>query len=203
MNVVVLWHMHQPYYVNPLTKKAMMPWVRLHAAKGYLDMIDLVTAQPDLRINFNFTPVLVRQILELVNREVQDEWENLSRKRAVDLDLQDRRHLLENFFKINWDTLIRPMPRYAELLAKRGAGYTTAKLDSLVKKFSDADFRLGLNAAQTTLGAKPRRFRKRMTCSCRASVSSIARWSGRLTRRSPVGPAPMRRRSTRTTVGIA
>jgi alpha-amylase/alpha-mannosidase (GH57 family) len=141
MNVVILWHMHQPYYVNPLTKKAMMPWVRLHAAKGYLDMIDLVTAQPDLRINFNFTPVLVRQILELVNREVQDEWENLSRKRAVDLDLQDRRHLLENFFKINWDTLIRPFPRYAELLAKRGAGYTTAKLDSLVKTFSDADFR--------------------------------------------------------------
>ena len=70
MNVVILWHMHQPYYVNPLTKKAMMPWVRLHAAKGYLDMIDLVTAQPELRVNFNFTPVLVRQILELVNREV-------------------------------------------------------------------------------------------------------------------------------------
>ena len=31
MNVVILWHMHQPYYVNPLTKKAKMPWVRLHA----------------------------------------------------------------------------------------------------------------------------------------------------------------------------
>ena len=56
VNVVLLWHMHQPYYVNPLTKKAMMPWVRLHAAKGYLDMIDLVTAQPGLRVNFNFSP---------------------------------------------------------------------------------------------------------------------------------------------------
>jgi alpha-amylase/alpha-mannosidase (GH57 family) len=141
MNVVILWHMHQPYYVNPLTKKAMMPWVRLHAAKGYLDMIDLVTAQPDLRVNFNFSPVLVRQILELVNREVEDEWEILSRKRTTDLDDLDRRHLLENFFKINWETLIRPFPRYAELLAKRGAGYTTAKLDSIVRNFSDADFR--------------------------------------------------------------
>ncbi len=121
MNVVILWHMHQPYYVNPLTKKAKMPWVRLHAAKGYLDMIDLVTAQPDVRVNFNFTPVLVRQILELVNREVEDEWETLSRKPAANLDNEDRRHLLENFFKINWDTLVRPVPRYAELLAKRGA----------------------------------------------------------------------------------
>ena len=113
MNVVILWHMHQPYYVNPLTKKAMMPWVRLHAAKGYLDMIDLVTAQPEVRVNFNFTPVLVRQILELVNREVEDEWETLSRKPAANLDNEDRRRLLENFFKINWDTLIRPVPRYA------------------------------------------------------------------------------------------
>ena len=81
MNVVILWHMHQPYYVNPLTKKAMMPWVRLHAVKGYLDMIDLVTAQPELRVNFNFTPVLVRQILELVNREVEDEWETSAASR--------------------------------------------------------------------------------------------------------------------------
>jgi len=141
MNVVLLWHMHQPYYVNPLTKKAMMPWVRLHAAKGYLDMIDLVTAQPDLRVNFNFTPVLVRQILELVNHEVQDDWENVSRKPAANLDEPERRHLLENFFKINWDTLVRPVPRYAELLAKRGANYTLAKLDSVVRTFSEADFR--------------------------------------------------------------
>jgi alpha-amylase/alpha-mannosidase (GH57 family) len=141
MNVVVLWHMHQPYYVNPLTKKAMMPWVRLHAAKGYLDMIDLVAAQPKLRVNFNFTPVLVRQILELVSGEVQDDWQNLSRKPAAELDEQDRRHLLENFFKINWETLVRPVPRYAELLDKRGANYTLAKLDTVARAFTVADYR--------------------------------------------------------------
>jgi len=141
MNVVILWHMHQPYYVNPLTKKAMMPWVRLHAAKGYLDMIDLVTAQPAVRVSFNFTPVLVRQILELVNGEVEDEWETLSRKPAANLENDERRHILENFFKINWDTLIRPIPRYAELLAKRGPNYTLAKLDAIVRTFTDADFR--------------------------------------------------------------
>jgi alpha-amylase/alpha-mannosidase (GH57 family) len=141
MNVIILWHMHQPYYVNPLTKKAMMPWVRLHAAKGYLDMIDLVTAQPEIRVNFNFSPVLVRQILELVNGEVEDTWETLSRKPAADLDNDDHRHLLENFFKINWDMLVRPVPRYAELLGKRGANYTLSKLDSIVRAFTEADFR--------------------------------------------------------------
>jgi alpha-amylase/alpha-mannosidase (GH57 family) len=141
MNVVILWHMHQPYYVNPLTKKAMMPWVRLHAVKGYLDMIDLVTSQPEVRVSFNFSPVLVRQILELDSREVEDDWELLSRKPAANLDDEDRRRLLENVFKINWDTLIRPIPRYTELLAKRGPSYTLAKLDTIARSFTDADFR--------------------------------------------------------------
>jgi alpha-amylase/alpha-mannosidase (GH57 family) len=141
MNVVILWHMHQPYYVNPMTKRATMPWVRLHAAKGYLDMIDLVTAHPEVRVNFNFSPVLLRQILELTRGEVIDEWENLSRKPAADLDEQDKRNLLENFFKINWDTLVRPVPRYAELLAKRGTNYSRSSLDSLVRAFSEDDYR--------------------------------------------------------------
>ena len=141
MNVVILWHMHQPYYVNPLTKKAMMPWVRLHAAKGYLDMIDLVTAHPDVRVTFNFTPVLLRQIHELNNREVEDEWETLSAKPAGNLTEDDRRRLVENFFKINWDTLVRPVPRYAELLAKRGASYQSARVDAIARSFSEADFR--------------------------------------------------------------
>ena len=104
-------------------------------------MIDLVTAQPEVKVNFNFTPVLVRQILELVNHEVRDVWEDLSRKPAADLDEQDRRHLLENFFKINWDTLVRPVPRYAELLAKRGASYNLSKLDSLVRLFTEQEMR--------------------------------------------------------------
>ena len=143
MNVAILWHMHQPYYVNPLTKKAMMPWVRLHAAKGYLDMIDLVTAQPDfLRVNFNFTPVLVRQILELVSGEVQDDWENLSRKPAADLDLADRRQSLSRIFSrsigIPWCVRCPVMP---ELLAKRGNNYSLAKLDSIARTFSEGDLR--------------------------------------------------------------
>ena len=38
-HAVFLWHMHQPYYVNPASRTALMPWVRLHAVKGYLDMV--------------------------------------------------------------------------------------------------------------------------------------------------------------------
>src|SRR5437773_137208 len=35
-HVTFLWHMHQPYYVDPETRTATMPWVRLHSVKGDL-----------------------------------------------------------------------------------------------------------------------------------------------------------------------
>ena len=39
--------MHQPCYVDPIRGTALMPWVRLHATKGYLDMIWLADQYPD------------------------------------------------------------------------------------------------------------------------------------------------------------
>ena len=66
-NVVFLWHMHQPYYVDPVTQTAMMPWVRLHGVKGYLDMISVIEDFPGVRVNFNLTPVLLLQIKELID----------------------------------------------------------------------------------------------------------------------------------------
>ena len=36
--LVFLWHMHQPYYKDCLRNTYLMPWVRLHALKGYYDI---------------------------------------------------------------------------------------------------------------------------------------------------------------------
>lgn len=119
-HVAFLWHMHQPYYVDPSTNTAVMPWVRLHCAKSYLDMICVVADHPGVRANFNLTPVLVLQIRELLEERVRDEWLELSRKPAAELTDDERFHVLENFFKANWDNLVRPHARYWELLSKRG-----------------------------------------------------------------------------------
>lgn len=141
MNVVILWHMHQPYYVNPVTKQALMPWVRLHAVKGYLDMVDLLEKVPEVKVNFNFTPVLVRQIEEFVRGDVADLWLEWSRKPAEALDDEEKRRILENFFKINWETLVHPYPRYAELLKKRGENWDSRTLDQALKAYTAADYR--------------------------------------------------------------
>jgi alpha-amylase/alpha-mannosidase (GH57 family) len=119
-NVVFLWHMHQPYYVDPTTRTALMPWVRLHSVKGYLDMVSVIEDFPGIRVNFNLTPVLLLQIQQLVDGEIRDLWLDWSRKPAADLNDEEKFAVLENFFKIHWDNLVRPFPRYWELLNKRG-----------------------------------------------------------------------------------
>jgi alpha-amylase/alpha-mannosidase (GH57 family) len=133
--------MHQPYYVNPLTRTAMMPWVRLHAAKGYLDMIDVALRYPELRVSFNFTPVLVQQLRELASGEVRDAWEDLARTPASDLAPRDRAQILEHFFKIHWGNLIEPFPRYRELLEMRGRNFNPQSLREAVDLFTAEDFR--------------------------------------------------------------
>lgn len=141
LRVLFLWHMHQPCYVNPLTKTAMMPWVRLHAVKGYLDMIDLARRYPQARLNFNFTPVLVEQLLDLGEGRITDLWETWSRTPAANLTDFEKARILENFFKINWDNLIHPFPRYRELLDLRGRAYDLSTLQESIRHFTEQDYR--------------------------------------------------------------
>jgi alpha-amylase/alpha-mannosidase (GH57 family) len=69
--VVLLWHMHQPQYRDPLTGSSILPWTYLHAIKDYVDMAAHLEANPGARAVVNFTPVLIEQLEEL-SRRVQD-----------------------------------------------------------------------------------------------------------------------------------
>ena len=72
VHVCFLWHMHQPYYTDPVAGSASMPWVRLHATKAYYDMAYLLEQFPAVRATFNFTPSLLRQLDEIGNGTVRD-----------------------------------------------------------------------------------------------------------------------------------
>ncbi len=48
VKVVILWHMHQPCYRDPLGGRTVLPWVRLHALKDYVGMIELLEEAPSL-----------------------------------------------------------------------------------------------------------------------------------------------------------
>jgi alpha-amylase/alpha-mannosidase (GH57 family) len=132
--------MHQPYYVDPVSRMALMPWVRLHSVKGYLDMISVLEDFPRVRANFNLTPVLMLQLRELLEGTVGDLWLEWSRKPAAELEEHERLALLENFFKIHWEHLVKPHPRYWELLNKRGLTFYREEVRRGLRYFSRQEF---------------------------------------------------------------
>ena len=64
LNLAIIYHMHQPYYKNLLTRETEFPWVRLHGIKDYLDMVQMLESFPSIRLNFNLVPSLLEQLDE-------------------------------------------------------------------------------------------------------------------------------------------
>src|SRR3990170_6329209 len=114
-----LWHMHQPYYKEEKTGIISMPWVRLHAIKDYLDMVEILSDFPKIRQTFNFSPSLLDQISHYVKTKgAGDEFLRVSMKPASELNEYDKDFILLNFFMANWDTMVKPHLRYYDLLVK-------------------------------------------------------------------------------------
>lgn len=141
LGVAFVWHMHQPFYKDPLTDKYMMPWVRLHGIKDYYPMAALVDNFDRMRVTFNLVPSLVEQINDYVQHDASDTFLDLTLKKASLLTFDDKVHVLANFFKVNFKQFIEPNPRYSELLMKKGVKpLTGTALKKMVGTFSAQDF---------------------------------------------------------------
>jgi alpha-amylase/alpha-mannosidase (GH57 family) len=140
LNVCFLWHMHQPYYKDPAKNNYRLPWVRLHGTKDYLDMLENLTEFPDIKQVFNFSPSLLEQLTDYTENNAKDQYLTLSLKNASDLEAADKTFILENFFLANWDNMIRPFPRYYELLAKRGLHVIGSDISRMTNYFTNGDF---------------------------------------------------------------
>src|SRR5437667_11874178 len=114
--VAFLWHMHQPYYEDLVTREHILPWVRLHALKDYYGMVALLREFPDVRVTFNLVPSLLLQLEAFAGNRARDRFLDLSLKPAADLTEADITFILENFFHAQRPRMIEPYPRYAELL---------------------------------------------------------------------------------------
>ena len=141
LSVAFIWHMHQPYYKDPLSGYYRLPWVRLHGTKDYLDMVEILKDFPAVKQNFNLVPSLLEQLIEYSEGSAKDLYLEVSRKSAADLTHEDKLFILENFFLANWENMIRPFPRYYELLVKRGTHLIKSDLVRAIKYFSEGDFR--------------------------------------------------------------
>lgn len=139
--VAILWHMHQPLYKDSVTGEYMLPWVRLHAIKDYFDIPALLRLYPEIKQIFNLVPSLLMQLEDYKRGGVKDRFLDVTRKNAAELTADEKVFLLKNFFMANWDRMIRPYPRYWELLQRRGASTEPTDLYRAQVRFSTNDFR--------------------------------------------------------------
>ena len=138
LHLAFLWHMHQPFYYDWEKGWLSLPWVRLHAIKAYYDLPWLLTQFPEAKSNFNLVPSLLKQ-LRFYEEGGRDYFLDLSLRPARELSPEEQEFLLAYFFSCHWDTLIRPYPRYYELLQKRGTE-DRPDLEKARAEFSPQDF---------------------------------------------------------------
>jgi alpha-amylase/alpha-mannosidase (GH57 family) len=141
-HVAILWHMHQPYYKDPVTREHILPWVRLHALKDYYGMVALLREFPNVKVTFNLVPSLLVQLEEFAADRARDRFLDVSLKPAADLTEDDAAFAVTNFFHAHRERMINVYPRYAELLTRRGgAPPTVADAHALVRRFDRDDLR--------------------------------------------------------------
>lgn len=119
LKLAFLWHQHQPYYKNLLTGDYMMPWVRLHGVKDYLDMVEILGDHPSIRQVFNMVPSLLEQIMEYASGTAADPHLKLSEKKASELSPEDKTRMIEYLFQANYNNLIAPFKKYKFLYNSR------------------------------------------------------------------------------------
>ena len=121
LKVAILWHQHQPPYENPLTGQYEGPWVRMHGVNGYPWMAEVLLEFPEVKVSFDYTSTLLKQIQDYLSGKAKDAYWRVSEKPAGALTPEERAFVVERFFDIN-PRFVAESPRYQELQAKRNRG---------------------------------------------------------------------------------
>jgi alpha-amylase/alpha-mannosidase (GH57 family) len=125
--LMLLWHMHQPYYKDLAEGVYTMPWVRLHCLKDYYGMVAVMREFPSVHATFNVVPSLVLQIEDYAHDTAREPAYDLAFKPASTLTAAEREALLASAFQINYDNLLNRYPRFRDLWDKsKKSGLTTA-----------------------------------------------------------------------------
>jgi alpha-amylase/alpha-mannosidase (GH57 family) len=121
LDLVLLWHMHQPDFRDCATGEYRLPWVYLHAIKDYSDMAAHLERHPKVRAVVNFVPVLLDQLEDYARQfetgVIRDPLlAMLARDDLNDLDAAARELILDRCFRANHTKMIEPYPAYRRLL---------------------------------------------------------------------------------------
>ncbi|MGA7622767.1 MAG: glycoside hydrolase family 57 protein [Candidatus Acidiferrales bacterium] len=135
VNLVLVWHMHQPQYRDPSTGRYLLPWTRLHALKDYWGMVKVLSEFPGVHATFNFVPLLAEQIEEYASGKFHEPWFDIAFAPAESLTMEQKLEILERAFQVN-EAYLHRWPRFAELQVQVRSGGAMA----CVTRFSERDW---------------------------------------------------------------
>lgn len=120
LDVVLMWHMHQPDYRDYLSGEFTQPWVYLHAMKDYTDMVAHLERHPRMRAVINLVPVLLDQLedyaAQFSSGSIRDPLLRLlARSEDTPLTEAERDLVIQRCFNANHEKMMQPYPAYQRL----------------------------------------------------------------------------------------
>lgn len=120
LNLILLWHMHQPDYRDYVTKEFVLPWVYLHAIKDYTDMAYHLEIHPQTKAVVNFVPILLDQLEDFTEQFSSGQIRSpllrlLATSDLEHISMQDRTYVFDSCFLSNHETMLQPYPAYKRL----------------------------------------------------------------------------------------
>jgi alpha-amylase/alpha-mannosidase (GH57 family) len=120
LDLVFLWHMHQPDYRDYSTGEFVLPWVYLHAIKDYSDMAYHLEQHPKMRAVVNFVPILLDQLEDYEQQFASGKIRDPLLRLLVcgnlnEVSDDDRRLVLQSCFRSNLSKMVAPYPAYKRL----------------------------------------------------------------------------------------
>ncbi len=137
LSIAFIWHMHQPAYRTGPEEIYLMPWVRLHAVKDYLDMLVMMDKFPGLKLNFNLVPVLVDAIYNYGFRGAHDIYSKLTITPVEELGKEEKTFILNHFFDANYQNMVFHHAAYKKLYDKRFSRDDIGIEDFTPQEYSD------------------------------------------------------------------
>lgn len=140
LSVCFIWHMHQPLYKDRLTGMYLMPWVRLHGIKDYVDMPLILEDYPNIRQTFNLVPSLLEQLNDYANGAI-DEQIVLTCKDNSQYTPADKIAILRESFHCNLNRQIKAHTPYYDLYLKRERCLKKGRtLATMIDEFSPQEY---------------------------------------------------------------
>lgn len=135
LSIAFYWHMHQPVYQLNSESDYLMPWVRLHGVKDYLDMVLILNNFKELKLNFNLVPTLLDALIDYADKGYHDIHSRLTVADIAEFTNDDKEFILNNFFDANYTSMIYHHEPYSDLYKKR---LSSEKLN--IDDFSDQEY---------------------------------------------------------------